>query len=165
MTRSGLTLIELLLSLALTSLVAWAAFSVSSHAARVDEESRAALDWEHAAELVLDSIAEDILAGDFDHRPDAEARLRLTAEGLSIRTRDGAPLIREYLFDRDAMSLRIVALPIEDPRPGLARGGPALECVSRFAADLDDDASLLRITLESASGGCAERSLRIRGRR
>jgi prepilin-type N-terminal cleavage/methylation domain-containing protein len=100
--RRGLTLIEVLVSLALLSAIIAASASwttVAGHSVTTHiEPSR----WQHAAENVLDLIHDDIAVGDFPLLPPEAARsqkvppkVTIVDGNLVIRTRSTSPTQRE----------------------------------------------------------------------
>lgn len=85
MTRRGLTLFELLLSLALASTVVVGATAWSGLAARLGSASVEPARWRHAATTVLTMIGDDLLA--IEAARGARSRVERSGNDLRIETR------------------------------------------------------------------------------
>lgn len=141
----GMTLLEVLLSLALLGGIALACASWIGTAARGTEGTAERLRWRSAADATLSLIGDLIVTGDFapqEQRRSEEARVRVSGTSLEIDTRvDG----------KAAMAV----LELEDGRLVLRAGRERLLLagVAEFEADLDEETQVLTVTLRSAAGG------------
>ena len=112
MNRHGLTLLELLLSLALLSSLTLASVGWTTQSVRISQMIDARSRWEAAAREALDLIGEDLVSGDLTRRhvnseglPDW---LKTGASELAIEVRAApftADVLATYALDRDGSQL------------------------------------------------------------
>ncbi len=160
MRRRGLTLIELLLSLALLGslcslLTAWLVTT-----SRIVSEHSPRLKWQTAARTVLSLIEADLECGDFDARSQSNrhaSRIEISDEGiLRIQCRSNASnsssgaVTHEYALDGPAgvLSLNIIA-PGDSAAPFTR---PLLDDVAGWLVTQDVETRTIAVGLESSSG-------------
>lgn len=162
---TGLTLVEVLASLSILCLIVITGGalcrSIVTNAAAESARHR----WTRAASALLDSIALDVLQGDFDpvgDRARADPRVRVEGQSpdlaLSIRTRDSGPVHRRYALDRGRLRTTTGSLASGSPADQAAAWSTALDGVVRFEPALDPSGSRLRVRIHGPAGLIAERS-------
>ncbi len=101
----GVTLVELLISLALLSIVLVGLTSWLGLSGRMTRSISDRARFEAAAGALLERINEDLLTGDFDLEDKKEDRVMVGYDALRIMTRSkdarnaGLQIVREYRFD------------------------------------------------------------------
>lgn len=160
--RRGLTLIELLASLALLTAIAAACLGVVQTTSRAAAEATHAATWSRAAEAMLDSVAADLASADLDpigDRARGDPRVRVNTDGRSVsllvRTRDPVlgPCLRRYATAGELIQVSSNVLTgarsLPQPMvPPSERSTTAL--AARFDASIDDRRGLLRVTVLGA---------------
>lgn len=148
----GMTLLEVLLSLALLGGIALACASWVGTAARGTESTAERLRWHSAADASLGLIGDLIATGDFnpnEQRVPERPRVRVETNSLEIDTRlNGRSAIALVEMKEDQLVLRA---PPDDERLLVAD-------VAQFEAELDAETQVLSVTLRSRAGD--ERSRR-----
>jgi len=154
MTRRGLTLIELVLSLGILSLLAslcvsWMMASVDTSSARAGETR-----WLTAAGLTLDQIERDVQTGDWAPTRERRAVPKVGVEDGSLVIRTRSKGLRSTIRYRAEGGMLAREVP----------EGPArvLGDVTRFVPELNDDATLF-VEVSSNSGESVSRWIRIPG--
>lgn len=141
----GMTLLEVLLSLALLGGIALACASWIGTAARGTEGTAERLRWRSAADATLTLIGDLIATGDFvptEQRRPEEARVRANNAALAIATRvDG-------VATTTVLELKDGRLVLRAHRERLLLAG-----VAEFEADIDEETQVLTVMLRSATGG------------
>jgi hypothetical protein len=155
----ALTIMELLLALAL--------LSVLTVALRASADTAAALAWESAALATLDLVSDDLSTGDVALQgPAASARVEVTPRGLRIRFRETASapecLVHAYRVDADTRSLYRYDVRGTDRAEQPRSGRLLLGDVRAFEPTIDPDSRTLTITLTSVAGRTQTRTCSIR---
>lgn len=155
--RRGLTLVEVLASLALLSAIAAAALAVVQSSSRTAATTTKHIAWDHAADAVIASIAADLAAGDFDpigDRARADPRVRIQDDGgrraLSIRTRGpaGDVRVRIYVASDDRLLITTAGPEGRSVRDSIGDSpAAALADIVSFAPLLDSDGQALYVTI------------------
>lgn len=164
----GLTLIELLASLALLCLITVASAGFVHGVLLASAASTETLQWNQAAGAVLDSIGDDLVAGDFDPvgdraRDDPRVTVTQSLQGsaLEIRSRSASlgPCVRRYAVEGGR--LVIGTRPARDQRAQSIRGpvsAPALGHVTGFDAGVDPPRRILWVKIIGESSRAAART-------
>ena len=151
--RRGLTMVELLVSLALlgslmVAVSAWVAAATGAVVA-----SAGPLRWQAAADRVHRRIHEDLLIGD---ETSGETRVRVVNGELEIRTRATGfgeplgPVAHVYRLHRGAQ--RGLFKVEERSADGKRVRRRLLEGVAEFRCEIDEDGRTLSVTIEPAGG-------------
>lgn len=160
--RAGLTLIETLVALAITSALATAVFAWTATAARVAHASVERASREATVAAVLRGIQDDLLCRDSDAGSRGVGRRPVSLEGgaIVIRTRAGSPerrgqTLRRYRFDANAGTLEV-------EESGIERGAPTARStlarsVNRFEVSLSEKGEELVVTIAIGGGEPVER--------
>lgn len=163
---TGFTLAEVLLSLALLSGLAAAIASWTVATARAVTNVTSPIAWQTAAHAVLDRIGRDQVVGDFGielenpRKPEADPRVAVHDEVLTVRTREDGPCVRHYARNPDPQA-EALEVRIESSRhPVWVR--QLLRDVTAWHCDLDAKTQVLHVVLEGPGGLRAERSYRVR---
>lgn len=175
MKHRGLTLIELLATVALLSSIVVAATSWIQIASAAGADALQAARWRNAANAVLALIHDDLVSGDFNstdpgHRKDRkepnqqehEAHCRVIDGALVIATRGAQGIESAHRYRRDPMENRlerITAGASGRSEPEMRR--PLLGDVESFNARTTEDTSRLDVTITSSAGVRVTRSYRL----
>ena len=157
--KRGLTLIELLMALSLLSMLMIAVASWVQTTARTTVEFAEPLQWNSAAEAVMQLIHDDLTLGDFElsskmQRPAKAARIRVDEEELSIKTRDRGEIVHAY--GRDAHTGELSLFSTDQQNRTIKR--LLLGQVSRFECTHNEDKDVLTVAIESEAGRLVSRS-------
>jgi prepilin-type N-terminal cleavage/methylation domain-containing protein len=159
MTR-GMTLIEVLISLALLTAVVSAAAAWTTIVGHATSTTLEPSRWRSAARNALQLIHDDILTGDFEppKQPRENADPTVTTEDgtLSIRSRiaspDGVAKMRHYRLDAMTQTLTTTIETDLQEQRRLMTG------VDEFSCAIDDEHTLLAVTIASTQFGSLSRS-------
>jgi prepilin-type N-terminal cleavage/methylation domain-containing protein len=160
--RRGLTMLELLISLALLALMLGVVMTWTRTAANASVLIQPAR-LRHAAQAVFDLIQQDLLVGDFptesqrqrSQGPSGQDRIEI-ADGalLRVRTRgctpaSGGAVTHEYRFDPQRRELSLVGIDHQGHR---AEPRLLVDGIDQWTCDLDDEHFTLTITIITADG-------------
>ncbi len=160
----GLTMVELLVALALLSAITLGVSSWVSATARASTTVAEPVRWASAAEAALERIHDDVMVGDFDESDESAENRRVQVDGdiLRIRTRSSwindvsGVVIHEYVLDRISSELQLV----QRADGGKEHRHLLVEQVDSWSAQLDEETSVLVVTIVSANGVTRERRYR-----
>lgn len=142
--KRGMTLLEVLLSLALLGGIALACASWVGTAARGTEGTAERLRWRSAAEAALGLVSDLITVGDFspnEQRIPQQPRVRVEENSLEIDAR----------LDGRAVT---AVVELKDGRLMLRADGERLLVadVAEFQAEIDEESQVLAIAIRSSTG-------------
>lgn len=164
--HAGMTLIETLVALAITSVLATAVFAWTATAARVAHASVERGSREATVAAVLRGIQDDLLCRDSDAGSRGVGRRPVSLDGgsLVVRTRAGSPerrgpTVRRYRLDADTGTLEV-------EESGIERGSPAARStlarsVTRFEFSLSERGEELVVTIAIGSGEPVQRRFQV----
>jgi prepilin-type N-terminal cleavage/methylation domain-containing protein len=164
--RRGMTLVETLVAIAITSALATAVFAWTTTAARVAHEVSARASRDATAEAVLRSISDDLLSRDVEPTNRAAGRRPVIVEGgvLTVRTRSSlaggsngpagnaaassGPVVRRYGITEGTGELRV-----QDTRPDGSQGESVLaRDVTLWRVSLDARGESLEVEIAVSDG-------------
>ncbi len=161
MRRCGLTMIEVLVALGLLSalmltVTSWIQTTV--RASTLAEPMR----WRVAAEAVLQLIHDDLMTGDFEAEQERNQQSRVMVENGSLRIRTRAvqggdetgPTIHRYELDTLTSELGRT----NEPKRGRHTTRLLLDDVASFNCRLDEERTILTVSITSGSGQSIQRS-------
>lgn len=153
--RSGMTLVEMLVTIALLSVVIVVMTTWTILAAKSQILISEALAWRTAAETSLQRIHEDIVSGSWSERVELEPRVTARNGELLIRSRseNGGSVLYRYHADAISGTLRRTT--------GAAGGESLVNQVNEFNCRLDQKKRLLSVTLTDSAGRQLYRGYRI----
>jgi type II secretory pathway component PulJ len=156
-TRIGMTLVETLVALAITSALATALFAWTATAARVAHASVERASREATVEAVLRGIQDDLLCRDSDAGTRGVGRRPVSLDGgsLVIRTRAGSPerrgpIVRRYRFDASGGTLDVEETAIG--RSAAVTRSTLARAVDRFDVALSEKGEELTVTIALGGG-------------
>ncbi len=157
----GMTMLELLMALAILSALVLTLAAWTRVAGDLSAASAAEMRWRHAAEAVLALVHDDLAAGDLQGDQDQE-RVEIKDTVLRISTRPttegdirGRGLVRHrYLLDPLSARLALESMTDRDER----RTRPLIDGVGGWVCEIDEERSVLRVTIESVEGTALTRS-------
>jgi prepilin-type N-terminal cleavage/methylation domain-containing protein len=170
--KRGLTMLELLISLALLALMIGVVMTWTRTAASASALAQPAR-VRHAVQSVFDLVQQDLLVGDFppesqrqrSQRPSGQDRVEV-ADGamLRVRTRDctpgnGGAVTHEYHFDPQRHELSLVGIDHQGHR---AEPRLLVDSINQWTCDLDDEHFTLTITIITTDGVEHTRRFRLR---
>ncbi len=157
MTR-GLTIVEMLVALGLLSalmlsLAAWTRVAGGMSAGSVE-----AVRWRQAAETVFVLVHDDLAAGDLTEEDRVEVKdgvLEISTRPTSVGDfRERGPVRHRYV--RDAFCGRLDREGRTDREERRTR--PLIDDVSKWVCEIDEEHSILRVTITSVTGTTLTRS-------
>lgn len=168
MKRSGMTILELLLALALLGALSALLTSWVVTISRLSSEHGPRVEWRSAAERVMGVIEDDLACGDFqmqDRKTSKKSRIevlepsrlriatRTTSEGISA---PAGPATHEFRFDRSSGMLRLSVA--SGTQSGSTTARPLLNDVADWSVELNEKERILSVTIQSQSGDKITRS-------
>lgn len=167
MTRRGMTILEVLLSLVLLGALASMLTSWLVTISRASAEHGSRMQWRSAARGALDLIEDDLTTGDFEigaqgHLAQPQVVV-VEPSRLRIRTRSTwthspqapGPAIHEYLFDPMA---GVLMLSISSNSSAMSPWRRSLvTSVTAWEVDSNEEQRILSIRIESSSGEAMSR--------
>jgi prepilin-type N-terminal cleavage/methylation domain-containing protein len=162
--RSGMTLVETLVAIAITSALATAVFAWTTTAARVASEVSTRASRDATAEAIFRTISDDVLCRDMEATNRAAGRRPVIVSGanLTIRTRSASPdsrgpVVRRYVADEATGELRVF-----DTHPdGSQRDTILARDVTHWRVSLDERGERLDVELGVGSAASLTRSFAV----
>ena len=149
MMRRGMTLIEMLASLALLAILTASLAGWCTWAARTEAELAPRLHAESAARSVLRLIQNDLSAGDFgiggDEQQDRDDRVDIEPGELRVHTRDGGSVLHTYRLEPE----RDVLVRLSTRPDGSSTSRILMENVQSFDCAIDAERHELTITIKA----------------
>ena len=148
--RSGMTLVEVLASLALLAMLATAVSGWCTWATRAEAEYGPRLHAEAAVRAVLRLIQQDLLGGDFTTRrgaqkPNQDERVTIDSGELRTHTRDRGPVIHRYRLDPASHALTRESTKHD----GLTTSRLLMKPVELFECAIDTENRELTVTIQT----------------
>jgi len=163
----ALTIVELLLALALLSVLTVAGVSWARLALRAGFDTADTLAWESAAHATLDLISDDLTTGDIALQGAAGGpRVEVTPTELRIRARLAAsgsePLVRIYRLDPESQTLDRIEVGGAGRADRSLRGRLLLGNIRTFGRTIDPDFRTLTVTITNVAGRTESRTYFLR---